>query len=43
MKTSIEIMLLWEFDRIIVGHGDIVNSSGKDALRNAYASLLNNA
>ena len=40
MRASIEILLLWEFDRLIMGHGDIVNTSGKDALRKAYAWLL---
>ena len=40
MKLSIEIMLLWDFDRLIMGHGDIVNNSAKDALRKAYAWLL---
>lgn len=40
MKLSIEIMLLWDFDRLIMGHGDIVNTSAKDALRKAYAWLL---
>lgn len=40
VKLSIEIMLLWDFDRIIMGHGDIVNTSAREALRKAYAWLL---
>ena len=34
--ASVKDVLAWDFDRIIVGHGDIVESGGKEALARAY-------
>ena len=39
MKASIQQVLEWDFDRIIVGHGEVVETGGKEALRQAYAWL----
>ena len=39
-RASLERMLAWDFDRIIVCHGQVLESGGKDALRRAYAWLL---
>jgi hypothetical protein len=33
-------ILAWDFDRVIIGHGDIVESGGKPALERAFAWLL---
>lgn len=33
-------ILTWDFDRVIIGHGDIVESGGKPALERAFAWLL---
>jgi uncharacterized protein DUF4336 len=34
-RLSAERMLAWEFDRIVVGHGDVVESGGHQALAEA--------
>lgn len=39
LRASIERILAWDFDRILVGHGDNLTSSPKDALRAAFAFL----
>jgi hypothetical protein len=35
-----ERILAWDFDRVIVAHGDVLDRSGQDALRRGYAWLL---
>jgi hypothetical protein len=39
-RASIERILEWDFNRIIVGHGAIVESEGKDVFRAAFRWLL---
>ena len=39
-RASIERMLTWDFDRVVVCHGAVLESGGKDALKRAYAWLL---
>jgi hypothetical protein len=39
MRAKIDRILDWDFDRLIVGHADVVQTGGKDALRNAYRWL----
>ncbi|MGZ3560865.1 MAG: DUF4336 domain-containing protein [Vulcanimicrobiaceae bacterium] len=39
MRASIEFILSWDIERLIVGHGDVA-PNGKAALRNAYRWLL---
>ena len=39
MKASLNDILAWDFDRLIVGHGHVVESGGSEALRRAYAWL----
>ncbi len=39
-RRSIETILEWDFDRIIVGHGEIVESGGKEVFRDAFDWLL---
>ena len=39
-KASIERVLEWDFDRIIVGHGSIIETEGREAFRNAFQWLL---
>lgn len=36
VEASVESLFAWDFDRIIVGHGDILEAGGKEAMRNAY-------
>lgn len=43
LRSSLERVLSWDFDRVIVGHGDNITTGGKQALRTAYAWLLDRA
>jgi len=38
-RQQIDRMLAWDFDRIVLGHGDIIETGGRDVLRDAYAWL----
>ena len=38
-RTQIDRMLSWDFDRIILAHGGMVESRGREVLREAYAWL----
>jgi hypothetical protein len=37
-QRSVETLLGWDFDRIIVGHGEVIETDGKRLLRNALAA-----
>ena len=39
-RASIGRVLEWNFDRILIGHGEIVETNGKEHLRSAYDWLL---
>lgn len=39
VKESVEHMLEWDFDRVLVTHGEVLPSGGKEALRAAFAAL----
>jgi hypothetical protein len=39
VRASIEHILTWDFDRILVGHGANIETNGKAALREAFAFL----
>ena len=36
MRRSIESVLSWDFDRVVVGHGEIVQRDGQQTLRETY-------
>jgi hypothetical protein len=38
-RASIDRILTWDFDRILVGHGEVVETGGKEAFEAAYAWL----
>jgi hypothetical protein len=38
-RLSLQRMLEWDFDRVVVGHGDIVESGGRQALADALGWL----
>jgi hypothetical protein len=40
-RQSLEKILAWDFDRVIVAHGDVLERGGHEALRQGYAWLLN--
>ncbi|WP_224332601.1 DUF4336 domain-containing protein [Haloprofundus halobius] len=39
-RNSVRKMLAWEFDRVLVGHGSVVESEGRAAVREAFDWLL---
>lgn len=39
-RESLERILAWDFDRIIVAHGDVLESGGHEVLRQGYSWLL---
>ena len=39
-RESLEHILAWDFDRIIVAHGDVLERGGHEILRRGYAWLL---
>lgn len=39
-RQSLERILAWDFDRVVVAHGDVLESGGRDALRRGYSWLL---
>ncbi len=38
-RASIQELLSWDFDRVIVSHGDVLESGGSKAFRDAFAYL----
>lgn len=38
-REQVDRMLTWDFDRIVLAHGDMIESGGREVLRNAYAWL----
>jgi hypothetical protein len=39
LRASIDTMLQWDFDRIILAHGEVVPNGGKPLLKKAFAFL----
>jgi hypothetical protein len=39
-RQSLERILGWDFDRVVVAHGDVLERGGREALRQGYAWLL---
>lgn len=39
-RTSLERILGWDFDRVVVTHGTVLESGGREALRHGYRWLL---
>ncbi|MEE2776485.1 MAG: DUF4336 domain-containing protein [Acidobacteriota bacterium] len=39
-RASLEEILDWDFDRVIVTHGDVLESGGKEKMRGAFDYLL---
>ncbi len=39
-RASLERILAWDFDRVVVAHGDVLELGGHEALRQGYAWLL---
>jgi len=39
-RESLGQIMKWDFDRVIVAHGDVLETGGKEKLRQAYAFIL---
>lgn len=39
MRRSMERVLAWDFDRVVVSHGAVLETGGREALRRGYAWL----
>ena len=39
-RQSLERILAWDFDRVVVAHGDVLESGGHEAMRQGYSWLL---
>jgi len=39
VKRAIDRILAWDFDRVVVSHGDVLEAGGPEALRTGYAWL----
>ncbi len=39
MRASIDHVLTWDFDRVVMGHGAIIETDGQAALKTAYGFL----
>ena len=42
LRASLERMLAWEFERIVLSHGQVVESGGRQVLRDAFGWLWHN-
>ncbi|MEA5413816.1 hypothetical protein [Synechococcus sp. BA-132 BA5] len=40
LARAMQVVLEWDFDRVIVAHGAVVETGGKQALARAYSSFL---
>jgi hypothetical protein len=40
IRSAVKGILDWDFNQIIVGHGDIVENNGKEVFRSAFRRLL---
>jgi hypothetical protein len=40
LRRAMQVVLQWDFDRVIVAHGAVVETGGKQALARAYSSFL---
>jgi len=39
-RAVLERVLSWDFDRIVVAHGQVLEHGGREALRSGYAWVL---
>jgi hypothetical protein len=40
LRASLQAILAWDFDRVVVTHGEVLERGGRDALRAGFAWLL---
>jgi hypothetical protein len=39
-RASLESVLAWDFDRVVISHGDVLECGGKEAVKRAFAKYL---
>ena len=39
VRSGLDRLLAWDFDRVVLAHGDLVERDGRDVLRQSYAFL----
>jgi hypothetical protein len=39
-RASLELVLAWDFDRVVVSHGSVLESGGKEAMKRAFVNYL---
>ena len=39
VRASVDRILAFDFDRVIVTHGDVVKTNGREALREAFSKI----
>lgn len=40
VKKSVERMLGWQFERIVVAHGEVIETGGSQILKEVYSGVL---
>ncbi|MEM9217056.1 MAG: hypothetical protein AAGD25_22255 [Cyanobacteria bacterium P01_F01_bin.150] len=43
LRTSIEQILDWDFERVIMAHGSIIEQNGKEKFKQGYEKFLGEA
>ena len=43
LARAVQVVLQWDFDRVIVAHGAVVEHGGKEGLTTAYGAFLDGA
>ena len=38
-RAPVDRVLTWDFDRVIMAHGEVLESGGREAMRTAFAWL----
>ena len=39
VRHGLDRLLAWDFERVVLAHGDVVEGGGREILRRAYAFL----
>jgi hypothetical protein len=40
VRESLGFIMRWDFDRVIMAHGDVLESGGRQKLRDAFGFIL---
>lgn len=39
VRAAIDRLLAWDFDRVVIAHGDVIETNGRDVVRDSYSWL----